>query len=138
MGIKTTIGSQGCVSEDVGALDSSCVITAKQSVTAPQIFSFSNGINVSLVERFTVISPTSSVGMTASLPVISTANVGRQFTVLVGTGSVDKVLLSASNAIRPGAANTLTFSGSHATVEVMAVSSAIGSYWHITNTNNNL
>ncbi len=137
MGIKTTIGSQGCISEDVGSADSSLVILTKQSV-GPQIFSFSNGINVSLSEKMTVICPTSSAGITASLPTISTANVGREFRVMVGTGSADRVLLSASNAIRPGSTNTLTFSGSHSTVDVMAVSSSIGFYWHIVNTNNNL
>ena len=132
MGIKTTIDSRGVISEEVVG-DSTFGVTLKQTVHPVQNYSFNN-TNVTLSSnKFTVICPTSSLGITASLPVIAVATLGKEFCLMTGTGSNDQILVTASNGIRPGSTWTLTYSGSHATIGFMAVSSSIGYYWHTTN-----
>lgn len=134
MGIKVTIDDRGVFQEYTEASSSFQLGTGiKQTGTAQNNFVASRQNVTFNSDQYVVILPTSSLGITGTLPSIVDGNLGTRYTVLVGTGSNDRVMLSGTNQINPGGAYTYVFSGSYSSVAVMAVSGTVGYYWHVLN-----
>ena len=126
MGIKTTIGAQGVVSEKTAASTDQLVMNApvKNKVSV-----FAAGVSATVSDPFNLFNP-AAAGVTGSLPSISTEVVGSAFTFLKNPGTTP-LLVSASNPITDGGAWTVVAATAGQTYRVMAVSGTSGFYWHV-------
>jgi len=131
MAIKTTIGPKGVVSTNIAGNQDIVVVQTQQqnSVTTFDVSGSGNGA----VTPFTLFQP-SAAGVTASLPVITSANLGTEVWILKASGSASTLplLVTASNKI-DGGPWTLVTSASCAALHVLSTSSSlgVGFNWHI-------
>jgi len=126
MGLKTTIGAQGVVTEKTTSTTDQLVMNApvKNKVTV-----FGAGVSATVTDPFSLFNP-AAAGVTGSLPAISNGDVGNTFTFLKNAGTTP-LLVSASNAITDGGAWTVVAATAGQTYSVMAVSGVNGYYWHV-------
>jgi hypothetical protein len=126
MGLRTTIGAQGVVTDKTTSTTDQLVLNApvKNKVTV-----FGAGVSATVSDPFSLFNP-AAAGVTGSLPAISSADVGNTFTFLKNAGT-NPLLVSASNAITDGGAWTVVAATAGQTYKVMAVSGVNGFYWHV-------
>ena len=126
MGLKTTIGAQGVVTEKTTSTTDQLVMNApvKNKVTV-----FGAGESATVSDPFSLFRP-AAAGCTGSLPAISSDTVGTSFTFLKNAGTTP-LLVSASNSITDGGAWTVVAATAGQTYAVMAVSGTNGFYWHV-------
>lgn len=127
MGIRTTIGTQGVVSEKTAATTDQLVMNApvKNKVTV-----FGAGVSATVTDPYSLFNP-AAAGVTGSLPAISSDNIGSTYVFLKNSGS-NPLLVSGTNPIS-FETNTWTavVNTTNQTYKVMAVSGTLGYYWHV-------
>ena len=127
MGLKTTIGPNGVVTENVAG-DSTVVMSVKNESAPINAVTFVSAAgNATVTGPFTFMNPSTPV--TATLPSITAARVGTEYWVIKNSGS-QPCMISASNAF-DGGNWTMVMSGAYHCVHTVAVSGALGFYWQV-------
>ena len=130
MGIKTTVGAQGVVSEKVAG-DDEVVISVK---VKRETTNFPNTTTTaSLTTETVAVFEAATDDVVVQLPTVGSANVGLEFTVINADVSNDLILSGATGqGIDSG---TLLFTVAEESATIMAVSSALDGYaWIVTST----
>lgn len=131
MGIKTVIGPQGVVQTRVGGNDELVV----SALTKKTITVVSESGHASVSDHTTLFRPMNTAGVTASLPGISSDNVGYEYLVLKNSGS-NPMLLSGTSPIigTPGVAVgswACAVSQSGGRYSCLAISGTTGYQWFV-------
>jgi len=127
MGVKTTIGPKGVVTEKTTATTDQVVLTSSKRQNAVTVIDAATSATVST--RYTLFRP-AAAGVTGSLPVITSTDVGTEFVFLKNAGTTP-LLVSGANPITDGGAWTVVAATAGQTYKVMAVSGTNGFYWHV-------
>lgn len=121
MAIKTTVEARGVLSEEAtkGTID---IVTPRKYVYSETSVSAGD-------TEYVVLAPATAAGLTGSLPAISSAILGKMYTI--ATGNTNPVLVSGSNNISSGSTGfTHTISTHFGSLTVMAMSSSGGGlFW---------
>lgn len=128
MGVRTKVSDKGVFSEKISGDDEFVIDVKKENklkVHDPAGHPTVQSASLPVV----LFQPTSSAGVTASLPEINDGNLGMTVHILTDDTS-NEVLISGSGNQIDGS-NTVTNTTSFGTVSLVAVSSSnSGRYWH--------
>jgi hypothetical protein len=132
MGFKTTFSNtKGVFTESVDG--DSVVVFDSVKQTAPMVMSVTvvdvDG-NATVSAPYTLFRPSTAAGVTASLPAISTANIGTMYAILKNAGT-NPVLVSGTNNVTDGGDWDVVISTAGQTYKVLATSGSNGFYWHV-------
>lgn len=126
--VKVTIDSRGVVQETGSGtyIDVPVVIS-----TAPQktLTKVSAAGDATISGPLTHMNSTTAAGVTASLPTITAAMLGKEYIILKSSGS-NPCLISGTQGITEGGAWTLNVDTSRA-VTLMAATGSTAMYWHV-------
>jgi hypothetical protein len=125
MGFKTTIGSQGVVTEKIAGNDK--VVVEARAIKDVKYHGTNDG---ALDSPVNVFEAGEGPGSTGSLPVVSAGNVGLEVVVINADVSGDDIQVSASQPID---SDTWTYTVPEESATFLAVSSSIDGYsWIVT------
>jgi len=136
--IKTTIDERGVIQEDQkGGSDTTTEIDVDvklggklKSPLHQPVLETGADEDVTVSQPVTWVYPDSAAGMTASLPTITSASVGKQFLILKNSGS-NPCLVSGAQGITEGGSWDYAIDSSRAFCVMAASGSAGVYYWHV-------
>jgi hypothetical protein len=132
--VKTTIDDRGVIQEAGSGVTVN--VPATISSVAQQIITYvSATADATVSGPVTYMTPTTAQGVTASLPTITAATLGKEYTILKNSGSNPCLISGATGqSITDGGALTLNVNTSRA-VRLMSVASGSADsgvfYWHV-------
>jgi len=131
MGFKTTFSNdKGIVTEPTSGASKIVFSSVEMETQKFTVTVVDEDANATVSSPFTLFRPTAAAGVTASLPAISTANIGTMYSILKNAGT-NPVLVSGTNNITDGGDWDVAISTAGQTYKVMAVSGSNGFYWHV-------
>ena len=123
MGIKTTVGAQGVVSEKVSGNDELFVSVKTKRETTNFV---NTTLTASLTTETVAVFEATSDDVVVTLPAVGAANVGLEFTV-INADVANNLTLSGATG-QPIDSDTLIYTVVSESATIMAVSSALDGY----------